>query len=287
MVIIKKNTLELKINELGAEMKSFCIDGIEFLWNKDLFWKKTSPVLFPFVGGLRENKYVYNNKEYFINTRHGFARDNIFDVKNKTEDSATFMFKSNEETYLKYPFKFELYIKYTLINNGFIIEYLVKNLENKDMYFSLGAHPAFILDNDYENSQYLEFEKKESAKKFNLEQDGFFRGFKPFFSLMDKKNIIPIKEEFFLEDAIAFKGLNSNIVSLKSKKTSKSVTVNYTGFKYIAFWKVKDAPFICIEPWYGITDINGTNNDIKNKEGIEKISSNSHFKASLVFTFTK
>lgn len=288
MVELIKGKNRAKILEKGAEIKSFTLDGEEFLWNKEEFWAKTSPVLFPFVGGLRDNKYEYNGKFYEISTRHGFARDNVFELVEKTEDTAIFKFKSTKETLLKYPFEFELYLIYTLTENGFDMSYKVKNMGNTEMYFSIGAHPAFILEENFEGNAYIEFEKEESASKYKLDlETGFYNGKKEFFLLQNDKKKIEIIDKNFEEDAISFKGLNSTRLSIKSRTTTKETIVDFEGFPYIAFWKPLRANFICIEPWYGINDILNTSPNIILKEGIQKLNTNSEFNAKLKFEFKR
>lgn len=288
MVILKKGANVAHILEKGAEIKSFTIDGEEFLWNKEEFWAKTSPVLFPFVGGLRDNKYEYKGKEYTITTRHGFARDNVFEVVEKHEDRAIFKFSSNEETLEKYPFNFDLFLEYILTDNGFELKYKVVNLDKDEMYFSIGAHPAFALQNDYEGNAYIEFEVPEDAKKYKLDlKTGFYDGMKDFFSLQEDKTKLEIIDEKFVEDAISFKNLNSTKVYIKSRTNKKEVMVDFKDFPYIAFWKPLNAPFICIEPWYGINDILNTSNDIIAKEGIQKLNGNSEFNSTLKFEFKR
>ena len=288
MVILKKGANVAHILEKGAEIKSFTIDGEEFLWNKEEFWAKTSPVLFPFVGGLRDNKYEYKGKEYTITTRHGFARDNVFEVVEKHEDRVIFKFSSNEETLEKYPFNFDLFLEYILTDNGFELKYKVVNLDKDEMYFSIGAHPAFALQNDYEGNAYIEFEEPEDAKKYKLDlKTGFYDGMKDFFSLQEDKTKLEIVDEKFVEDAISFKNLNSTKVYIKSRTNKKEVMVDFKDFPYIAFWKPLNAPFVCIEPWYGINDILNTSNDIIAKEGIQKLKGNSEFNSTLKFEFKR
>lgn len=284
MMILKKDLMELKIDEFGAEMKSFTINGIEFLWNKDKYWKKTSPVLFPFVGNLKNFKYKYLDKEYSILTRHGFARDNKFKIVAQSEKYVKLGFSSNEDTLKKYPFEFNLYLIYTLIENGFTLEYQVENLNEGEMYFSIGAHPAFILSDNYENEYYIEFNREEDGMKFILDDEGFINGEKNKIELIENKKFF-IKDCHFENDAIIFENPNSNIVYIKSKNTTKQIKIDYTEFPYIAFWKMLKAPFVCVEPWFGITDLTETDGNLKTKKGIQKLKKNGIFKSKLLFEF--
>lgn len=287
MVILKKDNIKLEILKMGAEIKSFKIDEEEFLWNKQEYWAKTSPILFPFVGAIIDGKYEYKGKEYEVKTRHGFARDYEFDVVKQSDEEVIFKFSSNEETYLKYPFEFELFVKYILVDNGFKLSYKVINKGNDEMYFSIGAHPAFHLDGNFESDWELIFEKEENSKKYHLTEKNNFCGFEPFFENLEKKDRFNIKDDYFKNDAIAFKDLKSESVMLKNSKTGKEIKVNFKGFPYIGFWKVLEAPFLCIEPWYGITDIEDRPRKLVEKEGINRLLSKEEFNADLEFLFKK
>ena len=145
-VLISNKNLEVKINSFGAELISLknLDKNIEYMWQKNpQYWNKCSPVLFPFVGAIKNNQYFYNGYKYLFSSKHGFARDNEFELLNQQKDYIEFIFRANENTKKIYPFNFNFYIKYILKDNSLQIEYKVENLEDKKMYFSLGAHPAF------------------------------------------------------------------------------------------------------------------------------------------------
>jgi galactose mutarotase-like enzyme len=73
--------------------------------------------------------------------------------------------------------------------------------------------------------------------------------------------------------------MKSNKVSLKSRKNNKSVTVDYTGFQYLALWgKGIDVNMVCIEPWFGIADTVDSTGDITKKRGIRELEVNDIFK---------
>ena len=52
---LKNETVSVEIHSFGAELKSLkkLSTGTEYMWKADpTFWGRTSPVLFPFVGGV-------------------------------------------------------------------------------------------------------------------------------------------------------------------------------------------------------------------------------------------
>mgnify|MGYP003586909444 FL=1 len=141
---LKKGNIELAVLGKGAELVSLKKDGVEFIWERNAeFWGKSSPILFPFVGSLKDNKYKFDGKEYTIETRHGFGRDSEFKLAEEGEDFLKFLLKATPETLEKYPFNFELYLTYKINNEKVDMIYEVVNLDDKELYFSIGAHPAF------------------------------------------------------------------------------------------------------------------------------------------------
>ena len=254
------------------------------MWDrKPEFWAASSPVLFPFVGTIKNGAYSYNGKEYKISTRHGFARTEDFELVEKTENSLKFRFSSNKETLEKYPFEFELFITYTIVGNTLEIGYNVVNKNDSDMYFSLGTHPAFALNvndglklDDY----YLEFEKNETSQKYKLTNNGLV--FDEKVDYLNNTNKIQITENVFDDDAIVFEGLKSEKVTIKNNKNSKELRVEYKGFPYIAFWSKPKAPYVCIEPWYGISDFENCTGKLEEKTGILKLENGENFFAKLI-----
>ena len=277
---INNGLLEARIDTLGAELVSLkeLNSGMEYIWQKDpKFWNKSSPVLFPFVGGLKDNKYSYNGKEYFLDTRHGFARDYEFQVVKKEDTCAEFLFQSNEKTRLVYPFDFKLYLKYKLEEKKLIIEYRVGNLEDEKMYFSLGAHPAFstpVGDKLNFEDYYIEFENQETGFLNTLngsliDSQKKIKGF-------DGKKIVLTKDRFE-NDAMIIENPSSKKVCIKNDKSGYKLGFKYDGFKYIAFWNVPGAQYVCLEPWNGISDYDNCSGKLEDKKGIEVLNGKEKF----------
>ena len=67
MVTLKNSNLEVKINELGAEVKSIYGFDTEYIWEgKKEIWGNSCPLLFPICGGLKEDKYTVYGEEYSL-----------------------------------------------------------------------------------------------------------------------------------------------------------------------------------------------------------------------------
>ena len=272
---LKNDFLEVKINSFGSELTSIkdLKTNEEYVWQKDpKFWAKSSPVLFPFVGAIKDNRYSYNGKTYEFSKKHGFARDYEHKLFSSGDNFVEFVFSSNEETKKLYPFEFNFYMKYILDGRKLRLEYKVENLGNEDMYFSLGAHPAFaapLKDGMDFSDYYIEFEKNEdgNAKVLNGaliaagKEENIFSG-----------NIMKLSEDRFINDAIIFENTNSKTAYLKNTKDKRVLGFNYDGFRYIAFWNVPGAEYVCFEPWNGISDYDNCSGKLEEKTGIEKIS---------------
>lgn len=271
---IENEHLLVKIKSTGAELASIINNQtqLEYMWGAGPAWAKSSPILFPIVGTLKDNTYTYKNKTYQL-PRHGFARDEAFEVEQSQKDSITFLLSSSAASLEKYPFHFELRISYQLKQDEVFVTYQVTNAGNEEMYFSLGAHPAFTVPvtnalqfDDY----YLQFNRKEKASRWPITKEGLI-DLKSTPLLIDTDRL-DLTRQLFYEDAIVLKKLNSELIILKTDKDEHGLEFHFKGFPFMGLWAAKDANFICIEPWCGIADSVNHNHDFTSKEGIEKIA---------------
>jgi galactose mutarotase-like enzyme len=271
MITLENESIILAIDPIGAELKSFIKkqNNTEFLWDSNPeFWAKSSPVLFPIVGGLINNEYHYNNEMYSLG-RHGFARESTFEMELQKSNEAIFLLKSSPETLRKYPFEFELRLKYTVNSCGFTLEYEVKNTGSNTMFFSIGAHPAFkipFFEDEAYSDYYLEFENTENLEINPLTKDGLIENHK--IKLSEPSNTLKLSKELFFNDALVFKGLSSSWIKIKSTSNSQELRFNMANFPYLGIWAAKKSNFVCIEPWCGIADHVGHSQKIEEKEGI-------------------
>ena len=273
--VIKNTFLTATINSFGAELCSLKNkENKEYIWagNSD-FWGKHSPILFPIVGTLKNNSFHYNAKEYDL-SRHGFAREMEFKLIDKKEDSATFSLQSTEETLRVYPFQFELQIIYTVDNYNLSIEYKVINKGNSKMPFSIGAHPAFALPGNFEDYS-IQFDKEEFLEYYLLENDLISNQTK---KLETQEGQIPLTYELFKNDALIFKTLKSNSLTILENR-NPFLRVNFKDFPSLGIWTKINAPFLCIEPWFGYSDTNENSGNLFEKEGIQILEENATFRS--------
>nr|WP_315252566.1 aldose 1-epimerase family protein [uncultured Flavobacterium sp.] len=270
---ISNSILTAEIKHLGAELCSLK-DNLnkEYIWNGNpAFWGKHSPVLFPIVGTLKNNTYKHNDSEYHL-SRHGFAREMEFKLIEKQENSAVFSLTASEETKEKYPFNFDLHLIYTLENKTLKIEYKVFNKGESKIPFSIGAHPAFDLPNNFENYS-LAFEEKDSLDYYLLE-DGLISNTTK--TVLLDQNELHLNYKLFENDALVFKNIKSKSVTIL-ENSQPFLKVSYPTFPDLGIWTPPNAPFICIEPWFGYSDTVDKFGSLLNKEGIQVLEANKTF----------
>lgn len=247
----------------GGELISFKVNGEEKIHqgeevvdeNGKAYWKRHSPVLFPIVGKLKKNKTLIGGRTYEL-MQHGFARDLEFEPITKLNNFHSYVLKSNKYTLLKYPYEFELYNTYRTEENKLTTIYKVVNTGLINLPFGIGGHPAFKIDIEElkKGNYYLEFEKDEEKIHFLYLVDGLV-GTDYANNRIVEKRYIPLDAHTFDNDALIMKSITSNKISLINVETKKRLlTMDFTGFPYLAIWSKPNAPFICIEPWYSTAD---------------------------------
>ncbi|MEC5165493.1 galactose mutarotase-like enzyme [Flavobacterium sp. PL11] len=262
---IQNSKITAQIKHLGAELCSLQNNhGKEYMWDgKPQFWAKHSPILFPIVGTLKNDSYHYNDQKYTL-SRHGFARDMEFRLSDKQENRVVFTLHHSDKTLIIYPFEFELHLIYTVIDSTLTIEYVVINGGNSKMPFSIGGHPAFSLPKNFETYSII-FEKEE-ALEYHILTDNLIINDKKVLVL--ENNYLPLSYELFKNDALIFKKIESNSLIIL-ENNQPYLKVSFEDFPNLGIWTLDNAPFICIEPWFGYSDTNNGISNLFEKEGIQ------------------
>ena len=273
MVTLQSDFLTVKIHEKGAELKSIVCDGKEYIWQGDeKFWAGSAPVLFPICGGLTDDRYTLDGREYTL-LKHGFAKNMVFQVEKSRDESAVFLLTSTADTYAQFPFAFEFRILYSLSGRKLSVTYDVKNLSETEMYFSVGAHEGYACPEGIEAYEVV-FPQKETLDSTvldgNLLSDEKQR-------IIENSDTLALKYDYFAVDALVFQELRSRSVVLKNQKEDRKIAVSFDGFDHLLLWTKPQAGYICIEPWCGIPDTVHADGNFKNKEGIQKLSPGGRF----------
>ena len=291
MITLKNNRLTVAISTKGAELQSIksSTEGIEYLWQGDsAYWGRKAPVLFPVVGRLINDHYSYKGKKYPLN-QHGFARDSEFQVDEQTETMVRLTTCATPESKTYYPFDFQLTLTYTLKDNTVNVSYLVKNTHaSEDLYFSIGGHPGFNVpmtsDTTFED-YYLSFLPRRSRRQIPLVG--------PYLDLENKtlgqtNTEITLNRALFDNDALIYETKGENVFSIRSEKTPHSVSVSFKDFPYTGIWSPpkKEAPFVCIEPWFGLADATDFTGDLNEKLGIQHLKGMEAFSANYTISLS-
>ncbi|HLT88887.1 MAG TPA: aldose 1-epimerase family protein [Sphingobacterium sp.] len=274
MDVIENSYLRVEVHSAGAELRSL-YDKKQFrelIWQRDLtFWDKSSPVLFPFIGELKDGNYRYDNETYQM-PKHGFARNCEFEVVRRMDEEISFLLQSNETTRQVYPFNFELYLHYKLHHKRLSCTYEIRNSGNSDMLFSIGGHPAFQLDiksgNDL-SGYYFVFPDDHILKRYFI-RDGLLHS-QPAEQILEGSRLY-LRNDMFLDDAWVLKDLQSTEVYLKNKSGDYQIKLDFAGFPYLGLWAPVGAPFVCLEPWGGVNDLEAHGGVLEKKEGVERLA---------------
>lgn len=280
---LKNDVITLGINSKGAEMKSLKNNetGLEYLWQADpTFWGRTSPVLFPVVGNYKDKTTYYEGKAITL-SQHGFARDTEFELASKTEDTIWFSFESTEETYEKYPFHFKLSVGYQIKGNTVKVMWKVENPDQKTLHFSIGAHPAFncpLNEGEKQEDYFLFFDTDKPLESSIIGADGFVSEETEFFYPENGK--LAITANLFDNNTMVIEHDQTHEVSLLTPDGKEYVKVSYTA-PLVGIWTPieKNAPFICIEPWYGRSDRSNFNQQLVEREYSQTLEPGTEFNA--------
>ena len=286
MHTLSNGLLSISINSFGAELCSVKSNDIEYIWQADpATWARHAPNLFPIVGKLNSGIYNYQTSVYEL-PQHGFARDHEFICIEESEDTLIFEFTATDQTLINFPFHFSLQVSYILKNNKLITGYSVFNPDNADLYFSLGAHPAFncpLQPNEAFTDYELQFNTLEFLTIHKL-KEGLILEETESVELMDHK--LTLTTALFEKDALVLKSKQIEGVKLVSKKTGHGVELICKNWPYFGIWaKPGTSTFLCLEPWCGIADTVNSNGRLEDKEGIIRLKSESRFDASFTLDF--
>lgn len=279
---IKNKELSVSISLHGAEIKSLknLSTDFEYMWQADSkYWGRTSPILFPIVGNYKNKTSIYNGKSYQL-SQHGFARDMDFTLESSSENSATFLLKDTAETLEKYPFRFELRVTYTLNERSLAIQWNITNVNSEIMYFSIGGHPAF---NCNLKKSYLKFKDTNALNIGVLNTTGELS--KKVINFELEKNTLQLDSSLFDEDALIAEDNQCKEIILGTDKNTDLLKVSFDA-PVFGIWSPagKNAPFVCIEPWYGRTDREDFDQKLENRQWGNKLEPGQIFNSEYTIT---
>lgn len=259
--------LSIEVKKYGAELSSLKSKetGIEYLWqgNPDV-WYGQSPILFPIVGQILDNKYRVDGIEYEM-AKHGISRKRDFELKEEGNGYLILTQAWSEETLKQYPYKFVLDVEFRLEGKSLKVTHYVRNADNKKVYFSIGAHPGF----NCKIGDYLEFEENETLVCEKINPDSILDGIH--YPTLNNEKIFKITADVFDKDAHVLSGMKSETLYLKSNQRKEVVKFHFGKAPYLGIWAKPGAEYVCIEPWYGINDDYDKKDDFSQKRAIQSV----------------
>ena len=287
MHTLKNEILTVQVKEHGAELASIRKGSVEYLWQADpMFWGRHSPVLFPIVGSVWEKRYRVDGREFELG-QHGFARDMDFTMVEGGEDEVRYRLGSTEDTLKKYPWPFVLEIAYRLHGNMIDVIWEVSNPGNEDMYFQIGAHPAFNYpDYDPQTMErgFLSFDRGEGLECIRIKEKGCVDAETLYPLDIPADGLLPLTRETFDKiDTIMLQDGQIGSVALYRTDRTPWLKLSFEA-PVVGIWSPpgKNAPFICLEPWYGRCDRAGYEGDYRDRDWVNLLAPGEKF--SSVYT---
>lgn len=261
---IENKHIRLTISNHGAEIKSLIFNNTERLHDSNpAYWNRSAPLLFPCIGTIINKQTIINNKSYAL-TKHGFLRDQDFELVSIDDHSIILKFHSNDATLMMYPFTFEITVKYEINNDTMESSIIINNLSHEEMPFNFGLHPAFKApiseDEKFENYELLIHSSKEHPI-YKVELSNGTINFNEIVRNISFDKPFPLNYDDYLGDALVFDDIDFDEITLQNCSGTHGVSFKFSGFPMLGIWtpSPKRAPFICLEPWIGCAD--PTNHD--------------------------
>lgn len=289
MVEIKNEKLTVQVASKGAELQSIKdADGREYLWQAGEQWPRRSPILFPIVCSVNDETYTVDGKEYHL-PRHGFARDTEFKLIAQGEHKVTFALHETEDTLKVYPYRFNLAVSYRLSGNKIHVVWHVENTDTKEIHFQIGGHPAFLAPGCKEGEPLkgvIALDSKQPLKGIKSYIDGSHEMAEIPLDMI-KDGLIAFNDEFFANDSVKIHNSQTRQACLLNPDGTPAVTLDYK-CPIIAFWSPyqKHAPFVCIEPWYGLGDPRGWKGEFKDKHYMNHLQPGASFMSEYIITIS-
>lgn len=269
---MENGRLRIAVAEKGAELQSVCETdtGREYLWQGDpAVWARRAPLLFPFVGRLKDDAFTHAGKRYAM-AKHGFAMDAAFAPARAGRDAIRLVLEDVEGARAGYPFPFRLAVRYALADNAVHIEHTVDNPGRETLYFSLGAHPGFVCA----MGDALVFERAEALRPYRLTAEKLLSSAPE--GACGQGRIV-ITPALFARDALIFQGLSSRAVRLARQGNLGDVEVRFGRVPCLGIWAVAGAPYVCIEPWFGVDDSREATGRLEEKRHIQALPPGGRF----------
>lgn len=256
-----RGTQAVILPEKGATVVSLRCNGVEYLYRNQENLASTErprcgiPFLFPIFGRLKEEKYLWEGREYAMQI-HGFGHTRAWQVAEHREDTLRLVLEADEKTLARYPFRFRVTLCFRVRDGALSICQTYENRDEKPMPYNYGFHPYFLT---------------EKLENFRVETDAdtffdFVRGGRPF----GRDSICLTMPEGAAETGAALMGVRGPTV-LHNEAEGKRLTMEFDpSFHTQVLWTQAGKPFLCVEPVNGSANGLNTGNYLTLEPGERK-----------------
>ncbi|HEY0747598.1 MAG TPA: aldose 1-epimerase family protein [Steroidobacteraceae bacterium] len=294
-VSIASDALIAEIDPLGAQLSSLKDRAaLDLLWDGDpKVWAGRAPLLFPIVGALAGGTYRVGSESFQL-PRHGFARGKLFSIENTSSSAAKFRLSADSASLQVYPFHFELDVEYVISGTTLSVITQISNQGDADMPASFGYHPGFRWPLPFgqpRSAHFIDFEMDEPAPVRRIDAAGLLTAQRHATPVAGRR--LSLTDSLFQSDVIIFDQIKSRSV-IYGAAQGPLIKIGFADVRgaaapgaaapYLGIWTKPGAPFICIEPWHGVTDPEGYSGDLKDKPGIFVLSAGASLTAAMDIT---
>lgn len=288
--MLKNEHLVAQISPVGAELHSLrTSDDLERIWQADpAIWGRHAPLLFPVIGRLKDQQYELDGEQIHMGI-HGFCRDRVFDVVEKSDTHLHFRTQDDPDTRVVYPFSFTLDVEFFLEGQTLTKRHTVTNHSDRDMPFELGGHDAYcttLLPGEEMSDYAIAFEGIDHLEPFGMDESGM---------LSLPKSVLPLEDGMLTKlpeqvglDTIVVEDLPVRQATLLSRKSGKKLCIRFDDFPYLGIWTAQKGVttnYICIEPWSTLPDGHFVGRKLTDKRGIRVLHSGESQTLSFSTTF--
>lgn len=278
-----KNTMDNSLAKIsldeGGRLQELKFKGIDVIKEQPNFEYNNSyasAILFPFTNRIDKGKYTFNDKKFQFdcndnaNALHGLIYNKKFKLLEKLLSSnscSVTIYYYEEKTCNAFPFKYSIFLTYTLSKEEIDVNVTIKNEDTKAFPFTLGWHPYFISENLQASSLHFKATKKvvfdENLITKNLED-------------YNNSEVFEIENKR-LDDCFKLK---DNTIQFSTPTYQIQLSSN-SRETFLQLYTPKNFPVIAIEPMTGIS------NSFNNKIGLEVLKPNKKYKLTWNVVFNK
>lgn len=263
---ICSDILIVKLDSVGAQLISVVFDGKERLWQNDNgSWTSHAPTLFPVCGRVSA---LVDGKPIDL-PQHGVVRHKEFVGTQPDAATVVLTTSSNELTREHYPFDWRYTLTFRVDGDTMYITHEVVNIGKQTMYFALGGHESFVLQNDVGN-YYVRLPQDNVLVGLLHDNNARLSGETRTFG---EGGVIHLPADFLDGSTMVFGNIKSREAILCAEDGTELAITRFDGFSNFMLWRPREAHMICLEPWLNMLDsADNPTTELKDKQGFVALS---------------